>query len=141
MFLEYLYLVLKENPDIISHYIIKIDISLLLDIIQRASKTLINRDEFFYLNLIELKGLFPEIKYTTSFFIKEFDELLRIKYKEKAIPLKNGKLINLNMKISDILNSLGKFNNNKISSLYDEFYQIQEDLKKNLNFFGFCKEI
>jgi len=134
MFLEYLYLALKENPDIISHYIIKIDISLLLDIIQRTSKRLTNSDEFFYLNLIELKGLFPEIKYTTSFFIKEFDETLRIKYKEKAIPLKNGKLIKLNMKISDILNSLGKFNNNKISSLYDEFYQIQEDLKKNLIF-------
>ena len=56
IFLEYLYLFLKENPDkISSSYIIKIDISLLLDILQRKSKRMINSNEFFYLNLIELK--------------------------------------------------------------------------------------
>ena len=55
IFLEYLYLFLKENPDKISSYIIKIDISLLLDILQRKSKRMINSNEFFYLNLIELK--------------------------------------------------------------------------------------
>lgn len=66
IFLEYLYLFLIHYPDKLSHYIIKIDISFLLDIPQKSSKRLINSDEFFYLNLIELKGIFPEIKFNRS---------------------------------------------------------------------------
>ena len=38
IFLEYLYVFLNHNPDKIFHYIIKIDISLLLDIPQKTSK-------------------------------------------------------------------------------------------------------
>ena len=74
IFLEYLYLFLQRNPDKIFHYIIKIDISLLLDIPQKTSKKLINSNEFFYLNLIELKNLSQEIDYIPSSFIKKINK-------------------------------------------------------------------
>ena len=41
-------------------------------------------------------------------------------------------MIKLKTQISDILNSLSKFNNNITSSLYDEFYKILKNLKKDL---------
>ena len=69
IFLEYLYLFLCKNPDKINHYIIKIDISLLLDIPKKTSKRLINSKKFFYLNLIELKGVFEEIDYIPIIFL------------------------------------------------------------------------
>ena len=93
IFLEYLYLFLKDNPDKISSYIIKIDISLLLDILQRISRRLINSNEFFYLNLIELKGAFAEIKYPPSSFIMKIDQIFRFKYLESLNPIKRKKNI------------------------------------------------
>ena len=91
IFMEYLYLFLKKYPNKINHYIIKIDISLLLDIIQRISRKLINSNDFYYLNLIELKGLFPEIEYSPSSFIISIDKIFRIKYLDNLIELKSKK--------------------------------------------------
>ena len=132
IFLEYLYLLLKKNPNLINHYIIKIDISLLLDIPQRISKRLINSNEFFYLNLIELKGLFPEIKYSTSSFIDNLDEVLEVKYLDDINPLKSEKLITLKSVLSKLLESLGKINNNEISLLYDYLEIKLNNLTKDL---------
>ena len=118
IFLEYLYLLIKEKPERINHYIIKINISLLLDIPQRASKRLINSNEFFYLNLIELKGLFPNIEYTRSQFIKNLDKMLYVKYLN-YVSLKSKKLYTLIGELTRLMDTLSEFNDNKVSLLYD----------------------
>ena len=128
IFMEYLYLFLKKYPNKINHYIIKIDISLLLDIIQRISRKLINSNEFYYLNLIELKGLFPEIEYSPSSFIISIDKIFRIKYLEDLIELKNKKLIILESQLSNFLDTLGKFYSNENSILYEKINKILENL-------------
>ena len=128
IFMEYLYLFLKKYPNKINHYIIKIDISLLLDIIQRISRKLINSNEFYYLNLIELKGLFPEIEYSPSSFIISIDKIFRIKYLEDLIELKNKKLIILESQLSNLLDTLGKFYSNENSILYEKINKILENL-------------
>ena len=128
IFIEYLYLFLKKYPNKINHYIIKIDISLLLDIIQRISRKLINSNEFYYLNLIELKGLFPEIEYSPSSFIISIDKIFRIKYLEDLIELKNKKLIILESQLSNLLDTLGKFYSNENSILYEKINKILENL-------------
>ena len=124
IFMEYLYLFLKKYPNKINHYIIKIDISLLLDIIQRISRKLINSNEFYYLNLIELKGLFPEIEYSPSSFIISIDKIFRIKYLDNLIELKSKKLIILESQLSNLLDTLGKFYSNENSILYEKINKI-----------------
>ena len=47
IFIEYLYLFLNHYPDKLSHYIIKTDISILLNIPKKSSKRIINSDECF----------------------------------------------------------------------------------------------
>ena len=126
--MEYLYLFLKKYPNKINHYIIKIDISLLLDIIQRISRKLINSNEFYYLNLIELKGLFPEIEYSPSSFIISIDKIFRIKYLDNLIELKSKKLIILESQLSNLLDTLGKFYSNENSILYEKINKILENL-------------
>ena len=128
IFMEYLYLFLKKYPNKINHYIIKIDISLLLDIIQRISRKLINSNEFYYLNLIELKGLFPEIEYYPSSFIISIDKIFRIKYLDNLIELKSKKLIILESQLSNLLDTLGKFYSNENSILYEKINKILENL-------------
>ena len=128
IFMEYLYLFLKKYPNKINHYIIKIDISLLLDIIQRISRKLINSNEFYYLNLIELKGLFPEIEYSPSSFIISIDKIFRIKYLDNLIELKSKKLIILESQLSNLLDTLGKFYSNENSILYEKINKILENL-------------
>ena len=136
IFLEYLYVFLKQNPNEIFHYIIKIDISLLLDIPQKTSKRLINSNEFFYLNLIELKSLFPEIDYTPSSFIKNFESTLCNKYSRNVDSLKNKKLNNLKTQLVELCKVLPKYktnNSQKFSSLFDYIYGIVKNLKLDLN--------
>ena len=128
IFMEYLYLFLKKYPNKINHYIIKIDISLLLDIIQRISRKLINSNDFYYLNLIELKGLFPEIEYSPSSFIISIDKIFRIKYLDNLIELKSKKLIILESQLSNLLDTLGKFYSNENSILYEKINKILENL-------------
>ena len=103
----------------INHYLIKINISLLLDIPQRASKRLINSNEFFYLNLIELKGLFPNIEYTRSQFIKNLDKMLYVKYLNYVSLIKSKKLYTLIGELTRLMDTLSEFNDNKVSLLYD----------------------
>ena len=145
IFLEYLYLFLIHYPDKLSHYIIKIDISFLLDIPQKSSKRLINSDEFFYLNLIELKGIFPEIKFTPSSFITQIENLLYDKYFIEVRQLKIQKLNFLKSQLSSLLMNLSKINNihynNKIALLYDyineKYKKLSEDLlipKTSINY-------
>ena len=132
IFLEYLYLFLKDNPDKISSYIIKIDISLLLDILQRISRRLINSNEFFYLNLIELKGAFAEIKYPPSSFIMKIDQIFRFKYLESLNPIKRKKLFSLEKQLSYLLKTLSKLNNNESSILYDYLSEKPKNLSNDL---------
>ena len=132
IFLEYLYLFLKDNPDKISSYIIKIDISLLLDILQRISRRLINSNEFFYLNLIELKGAFAEIKYSPSSFIMKIDQIFRFKYLESLNPIKRKKLFSLEKQLSYLLKTLSKLNNNESSILYDYLSEKPKNLSNDL---------
>ena len=145
IFLEYLYLFLIHYPDKLSHYIIKIDISFLLDIPQKSSKRLINSDEFFYLNLIELKGIFPEIKFTPSSFITQIENLLYDKYFIEVRQLKIQKLNFLKSQLYNLLMNLSKINNkhynNKIALLYDyineKYKKLSEDLlipKTSINY-------
>ena len=128
IFLEYLYLFLENYSDKISHYIIKIDISLLLDIPRKNSKRLINSDEFFYLNLIELKGLFPEIKYTPSSFIVWLDNVLTTKYISNISDLKKQKLIRLDDGLNSLVTTLSKYNSEKYNLIIGDLF----DKKVNL---------
>ena len=132
--MEYLYLFICKNPDKIDHYIIKIDISLLLDIPKNTSKRLINSDEFFYLNLIELKGLFKEIDFIPSYFMNSFDNALYNKYYLLEYGLKNEKLTFLNNQLSNLIETLSKFiNDNKVATLIDYIEEIFKNLLKDLN--------
>ena len=134
IFLEYLYLFICKNPDKINHYIIKIDISLLLDIPKKTSKRLINSDEFFYLNLIELKGIFEEIDYIPSYFISRFDNALYNKYYLFEYGLKNEKLTFLNNQLYNLIETLSKFiNDNNAAILIDHIEKIYKNLLKDLN--------
>ena len=128
IFLEYLYLFLENYSDKISHYIIKIDISLLLDIPRKNSKRLINSDEFFYLNLIELKGLFPEIKYTPSSFVVWLDNVLTTKYISNISDLKKQKLIRLDDGLNSLVKTLSKYNSEKYNLIIGDLF----DKKVNL---------
>ena len=130
IFLEYLYLFLENHPDKISHYIIKIDISLLLDIPQKNSKRLINSDEFFYLNLIELKGLFPEIDYTPSSFIIWLGYVLTKKYLNNINYLENQKLIKFESGLNNLIKKLSKYNLDKLDLLIDDLSNKKANLKK-----------
>ena len=137
IFLEYLYLFLIHYPGKLSHYIIKIDISFLLDIPQKTSKRLINSDEFFYLNLIELKGIFSDIKFTPSTFINQIEKLLYKKYLIEVMQLKIQKLDFLQSQLRNLLISLSKINNNyynnKIALLYDYINEIFKKLSEDLD--------
>ena len=137
IFLEYLYLFLIHYPGKLSHYIIKIDISFLLDIPQKTSKRLINSDEFFYLNLIELKGIFSDIKFTPSTFINQIEKLLYKKYLIEVMQLKIQKLNFLQSQLRNLLISLSKINNNyynnKIALLYDYINEIFKKLSEDLD--------
>ena len=133
IFLEYLYLFICKNPDKINHYIIKIDISLLLDIPKKTSKRLINSEEFFYLNLIELKGLFKEIDYTHSNFINRFDNALYNKYYLIGYGLKNKKLTILKNQLYNLIMALSKMTNNNIPNLLDHIDEIYKNLSNDLN--------
>ena len=129
IFLEYLYLLLKQYPEKIHHYIIKIDISLLLNIPQKISKRLINSYEFFYLNLIELKGLFPKIEYTPSEFINYLDEAFIGKYKKYIDTLKSKKVSSLKYQLSKLIITLVNFGGDKTILLLDDLCKIQKNIK------------
>ena len=134
IFLEYLYLFLCNNPEQINHYLIKIDISLLLDIPKKTSKRLINSEEFFYLNLIELKGLFKEIDYTPSYFINNFEDTLYDKYCAIKYEIKIEKLTSLKNQFSNLIQTLSKFmNDNNASTLIDHIDKTYQNLLKDLN--------
>ena len=128
IFLEYLYIFINQNSDKINHYIIKIDISLLLNIPLRASKRLINSEEYFYLNLIELKGIFSEINYTPSAFLINFDYAIYDKYSINIFELKTDKLRALKTQLSALMATLGKLYDNKVALLNDDLYLKSRDL-------------
>ena len=137
IFLEYLYLFICKNPYKINHYIIKIDISLLLNITQKTAKRLINSEEFFYLNLIELKGLFKEIEYIPSNFINKLERSLYYKYLSFENALKIEKLNCLETQLSDLFMTLIKFNNNisdnNVQTLIEYITEIHNNLTKDLD--------
>ena len=133
IFLEYLYLLIINNSLSIDNYILKIDISFLIEIIQKTSKRLINSDEFFYLNLIELKGIFPLIKYSPTSFIKKLDNSLYIVYKGEIQYLKIQKMNTLELQLDHLLESLSIYNNNKVIFLNDYLSAIYSNLKEDRN--------
>ena len=133
IFLEYLYLFICKNPDKINHYIIKIDISLLLDIPKKTSKRLISSEEFYYLNLIELKGIFGEIDYTPSDFINCFNDALYDKYYAFKCELQIEKLTCLKNQIHNLIRTLSKFNDNNSSYLLEHINKIYKNLSNDLN--------
>ena len=129
IFLEYLYLLLKQYPEKIHHYIIKIDISLLLNIPQKLSKRMINSYEFFYLNLIELKGLFPKIEYTPSDFINYLDEAFIKKYKNHIDKLKSKKVSSVKYQLSELIQTLANVGDDKTILLLEDLCEIQKNIK------------
>ena len=134
IFLEYLYLFLQSNPNKIFHYIIKIDISLLLDIPQKTSKRLINSNEFFYLNLIELKNLSQEIDYIPSSFINTIESKFYSRYLDKVTALNIQKIDSFRQNLNKLRNSLVKMKpNSNISQLIDYISTIINDLKSDLD--------
>ena len=134
IFLEYLYLFLQSNPNKIFHYIIKIDISLLLDIPQKTSKRLINSNEFFYLNLIELKNLSQEIDYIPSSFINTIESKFYSRYLDKVTALNIQKIDSFRQNLNKLRSSLVKMKpNSNISQLIDYISTIINDLKSDLD--------
>lgn len=134
IFLEYLYLFLQSNPNKIFHYIIKIDISLLLDIPQKTSKKLINSNEYFYLNLIELKNLSNEIDYIPSSFINTIESKFYSRYLDKVTALNIQKIDRLRQDLIKLHNSLVKMKpNSNIRQLIDYISKIINNLKSDLD--------
>ena len=89
IYLEYLYLLIKTDPKVVSHYIIKIHISFMLNIIDKDNnKRLLNDDEFFYLNILELKENFEKVDYQPSSFIQVLENVLSDILEEKISMLK-----------------------------------------------------
>ena len=108
----------------------------MLDIPQKTSKRLINSNEFFYLNLIELKSLFPQIDFTPSLFIKNFESNLCTKYFADVDSLKIKKLINLKKELFKLSQDLSKYKSNnleKFTSLCDYICGILNNLNSDLN--------
>ena len=110
----------------------------MLEIPQKTSKRLINSNEFFYLNLIELKSLFPEINYTPSSFIKNFESKLCTKYSADVETLKINKLDDLKTQLIRLCQDLAKYKykNNKslkFISLLDYIWGIVKNLNSDLN--------
>jgi len=132
-YLEYMYLFLTEYPDKISHYIIKINISFLLIIPNQTSKRLINSGEYFYLNLIELKERFAEIKFAPSQFIKQLIEYFYDEYSTIINKMKIKKLNSLKYEISNLCETLIKLKNPKIPYLLDYIDSINQNLKNDIN--------
>ena len=106
IFLEYLYFLLKEYPKYISHYIIKIDISILLSIPKESAKRLIDSPEFFYLSLLELKSVFNNINYIPTFHVNYIDNCFIRKYDNIISELKKKKLSVLENSLYELYNSL-----------------------------------
>lgn len=108
IYLEYIYLFLTKYPDKIFHYIIKIDISFLLFIPNQSSKRLINSNEYFYLNLIELKERFEEIQFTPSQFIQQIKKYFYDEYIANINKKKIKKLNTLKVELSKLYKKLIK---------------------------------
>lgn len=92
-----------------------------------------NSEEFFYLNLIELKGLFKEIDYTHSDFINRLDNALNNKYYLFKYELKNEILTILNNQIYNLFKTLSKFNNNNVAIFLVHIGEIYKNLSKDFN--------
>jgi len=136
IYLEYMYIFLTKYPDKISHYIIKIDISFLLIIPEQTSKRLINSDEYFYLNLIELKERFGEIDFTPSEFIRQLQMHFSNKFLKKIKKMKKmkkSKLTILELELSKLYNQMIKFNHPQIGILLDHIEQIKKNLISDIN--------
>ena len=137
IYLEYLYSFLQKYPEKISHYIIKIHISFLLFIPEESAKRMINSDEYFYLNLIELKEIYDQINFIPSQFIKKLDAIWKAKFLYSINKLKNKKLLTLKGELNLLTNSLSKIKNDKIPFLIDYilniFKSLSQDLDNNLN--------
>ena len=131
-YLEYLYLFLTQYPDKISHYIIKIDISFLLFIPAQTLKRLINSNEYFYLNLIELKERFVEINFVPSQFIKELIIYFYDEYSTIMKRMKKKKLNTLIMEITNLYKTLIKYNHPKIPYLVDYIDSIYQNLNNDI---------
>ena len=129
VFLEYLLLLLQKYPDKISHYIIKINISLLLSIPEETGKRITNSDEFFCLNLIELKQIFPKIDYNSSSFIQEIDQMYENAFLSKSNELKRKKLLNLKFDLNELSISLTPSNVKKYVTKIKN--NLSNDLEKN----------
>ena len=132
-YLEYMYVFLTKYPDKISHYIIKIDISFLLIIPEQTSKRLVNSDEYFYLNLIELKERFGEIDFTPSEFIRQLQMHFSNKFLKKIEKMKKSKLTILELELSKLYNQMTKFNHPQIGILLDHIEQIKNNLISDIN--------
>ena len=128
-----MYIFLTKYPDKISHYIIKIDISFLLIIPEQTSKRLINSDEYFYLNLIELKERFGEIDFTPSEFIRQLQMHFSNKFLKKIKKMKKSKLTILELELSKLYNQMIKFNHPQIGILLDHIEQIKKNLISDIN--------
>ena len=132
IFLEYLYSFVNNHPEKLSHYIIKINISLLLNIPKKTSKRLVNSDEFFILNLVELKGLFGEIPFEPSYFISNIEKKFKKKYLTYISNLKTLKLETLKKQLENLITYLSSKNTNKTSLLLDYIYTIYNNISKDL---------
>ena len=98
---------------------------------------MINSDEYFYLNLIELKEAFGEINFFPSQFIKNIDEIFKAKFLNSINRLKKKKLLILKEELNKLIISLSKIKDTKISFLNDHIIRISaslsQDLDNNLN--------
>lgn len=132
IYLEYLYSFLQKYPEKIYHYIIKIHISFLLFIPEESAKRMINSDEFFYLNLVELKEIFGDISYSQSQFIKNIDNMWKEKFLNNINDFKNKKLFVLQTGLMELNKSLYKIKNDKVPFLIDYITTIYKNLSKDL---------
>ena len=139
IYLEYLYLLIKNNPKVVSHYIIKIHISFLAFIVEEINTRLINDDEYFYLNLLELKENFERVEYHNSNSIADFDLDCLFKLENHISLMKQMKLTRLKKGLIRIKNYMIKQPSNNNNSTFidyiDNLYKkLTKDIESNKNY-------
>ena len=130
IFLEYLYLLLEKKPQYISHYIIKINICIIILIPKQNSKRIIDSTQLFYFNLQELKSIFETINYKPSKRIQYIEAHFYDNYLDKIKDIKKQKLFYLNQMLSNLLNTISK--KKELSQIDIDIYDYIGEIQKGL---------
>jgi len=98
----------------------------------------ISRKIYHYIiKIIELKETFDEINFTPSQFIKNIDDMWKVKLLNSINKLKKKKIFTLKEELKKLINSLPKIKDDKIPFLIEHtisiYTSLSQELDNNLN--------